>query len=222
MNALELTGRAHTHVVEVPELRATVHRDVIVPLRAMCAAARAEAGIDLAPVSTFRDFDRQLTIWNEKYRGERPLLDRSGTPLDARRMDPGARIDAILAWSALPGASRHHWGTDIDVIDTAALPEGYRAQLVPHEYAPSGIFARLDAWLGASLSRFGFYRPYTREHGGVQPEPWHLSFAAVARPACAALTVEVMREAIESAAIEGREHLLGRIAQIRAQYVEER
>ncbi len=34
------------------------------------------------------------------------------------------RVAAILVWSALPGASRHHWGTDCDVIDAAALPPG--------------------------------------------------------------------------------------------------
>ncbi|HNR21953.1 MAG TPA: M15 family metallopeptidase [Steroidobacteraceae bacterium] len=222
MNALELTGRARTHVIEVPQLRCIVHHDVVAPLLALCAAARSEAGIELAPVSSFRDFERQREIWNAKYRGERPLLDRRGEPLDALALAPDARIDAILAWSALPGASRHHWGTDIDVIDRAALPAGYRTQLIPQEYAPGGVFARLDAWLAESMQRFGFFRPYTRAHDGVQPEPWHLSYAPVARPACAALTVEVLREAIEGAGVEGEEVLIGRLAQLRERYVEER
>lgn len=226
MNALELTGRARSHVVELPEPRCTVHRDVVAPLLALVAAARAEAGIELAPVSAFRDFERQLRIWNEKYRGERPLLDRAGRPLDAGQLGADERIDAILAWSALPGASRHHWGSDIDVIDRAALPAGYRPQLVPDEYASGGVFARLEDWLAGALPRFGFYRPYARDRGGVQPEPWHLSFATVARPAVAALTVDVMREAIEGAAnegavIEGRARVLERIGEIRARYVEE-
>jgi len=222
MNALELTGRARSHVIELPQLRCTVHREVVAPLLALCAAARAEAGIELAPVSSFRDFDRQRDIWNAKYRGERALLDRNGEPLDALALAPDARIDAILAWSALPGASRHHWGTDLDVIDRAALPAGYRPQLIPQEYAPGGVFARLDAWLAESMQRFGFFRPYRQDHGGVQPEPWHLSHAATARPACAALTVEVMREAIEGAGVEGEELLVGRLAQLRQRYVEER
>lgn len=221
MNALELTGRTRTHVVEVPELRCTVHRDVVAALHALCAAAHIEAGIEIAPVSSFRDFERQRDIWNAKYRGERALLDRRGEPLDALALEPDARIDAILAWSALPGASRHHWGSDFDVIDRAALPAGFRPQLIPQEYAPGGPFARLDAWLAEAMQRFGFFRPYTREHDGVQPEPWHLSFAAVAQPACAALTVEVMREAIEGAGVEGEEWLLGRLAQLRRRYVAE-
>jgi LAS superfamily LD-carboxypeptidase LdcB len=219
MNALELTGRARTHVIEVPELGCSVHRDVVAPLLDLAAAARAEAGIELSVVSAFRDFGRQCDIWNAKWRGERALLDRSGRPLAAQGLDTDARIDAILAWSALPGASRHHWGTDLDVIDRAALPSGYRPQLVPQEYEPGGAFGRLGAWLAASIGRFGFYRPYSRDLGGVQPEPWHLSHAATARPACAALTVEVMAEAIGSAEIEGRARLLERMADIRARFV---
>ena len=219
MNALELTGRARTHVIEVPELGCSVHRDVVAPLLDLAAAARAEAGIELSVVSAFRDFGRQCDIWNAKWRGERALLDRSGRPLAAQGLDTDARIDAILAWSALPGASRHHWGTDLDVIDRAALPSGYRPQLVPQEYEPGGVFGRLGAWLAASIGRFGFYRPYSRDLGGVQPEPWHLSHAATARPACAALTVEVMAEAIGNAEIEGRARLLERMADIRARFV---
>ena len=219
MNALELTGRARTHVIEVPELGCSVHRDVVAPLLDLAAAARAEAGIELSVVSAFRDFGRQCDIWNAKWRGERALLDRSGRPLAAQGLDTDARIDAILAWSALPGASRHHWGTDLDVIDRVALPSGYRPQLVPQEYEPGGVFGRLGAWLAASIGRFGFYRPYSRDLGGVQPEPWHLSHAATARPACAALTVEVMAEAIGSAEIEGRARLLERMADIRARFV---
>jgi LAS superfamily LD-carboxypeptidase LdcB len=221
MNALELTGRARTHVVELPDLQCVVHRDVAAALRALATAARDEAGIELAAISAFRDFERQRAIWNAKWRGERVLLDRAGRPLDAAALDADARIEAILAWSALPGASRHHWGTDIDVIDRAALPAGYRPQLVPQEYAPGGIFRRLDEWLTVSMGRFGFFRPYTRDTGGVQPEPWHLSHAATAQPACVALTVEIMVEAIAGADIEGAPRLIERMAEIRARFVAE-
>lgn len=222
MNAFELTGRARTHVVDVPDIHCTVHHDVVAPLRALSHAAWTEAGIELVAISAFRDFERQRTIWNAKYRGERALLDRSGAPLDSAALDPDARIDAILAWSALPGASRHHWGTDVDVIDRAAMPAGYRPQLVPQEYAPGGIFRRLDEWLTGSMARFGFYRPYTHDHGGVQPEPWHLSHARTARPACAALTVEVMKEAISGSEVAGSARLIERMAEIRDRYVAER
>lgn len=195
----ELTGRARTHVVDLDLPRCTLHRDAVEPFLAMRGAALA-AGLDLVAVSSFRDFDRQLAIWNAKFRGERPLLDRNSQPLDALALSPQARVETILGWSALPGASRHHWGSDFDVIDRAALPAGAAPQLVPAEFAPGGPFARLDAWLADHMSRFGFFRPYSTDRGGVSPEPWHLSYAPVAVPAAAALTVEVLAEALGQAA----------------------
>lgn len=190
----------------------------------MRVCAWAEVGIDLTPVSSFRDFDRQLAIWNGKMRGERPLLDRNGCALDATRLDLDARIDAILAWSALPGASRHHWGTDLDVIDSAAVTEGYIPRLVPEEYAAGGPFEALSMWLDAHAGRFGFVRPYAQARGGVQPEPWHLSYAPIAQRALAELTPALLREQWDEAASEGRgldgvERVAERLAEIHARYV---
>ncbi len=218
----ELTGRARTHVVDLDVPRCTLHRDAVEPFLAMRGAALA-AGLDLIAVSSFRDFDRQLAIWNAKFRGERPLLDRASQPLDARALAPEERVEAILWWSALPGASRHHWGSDFDVIDRAALPDGATAQLVPAEFAAGGPFARLDAWLGEHMQRFGFFRPYVSVRDGVSPEPWHLSYAPVAQSAAAALTVEVLRAALcdaaDSARLEGLDAVLASLPHIHAKYV---
>lgn len=218
LDPLELTGRARTHVVELTDPRCTLH-----PLAASAfGALRARAatdGIDLVATSSFRDFDRQLSIWNSKFRGERTLLDAAGRPVEAASCAADARVDLILLWSALPGASRHHWGSDLDVIDVAAMPADYRPQLVPEEYAPGGVFERLGAWLPRHMGDFGFYRPYESDLGGVRPEPWHLSFAPVAERALAALTPQVLRDALESSAIEGREEVLARIFALHARYV---
>src|SRR5687767_765059 len=126
----ELTGRARTHLAELKDPPVQLHKEVVVPFQAMRAAATAD-GIDLVAFSGFRDFDRQLAIWNGKFRGERPMQDRDGAPLDALSLPPARRVEAICWWSALPGASRHHWGTDFDVMDRAALPAGYKFQVVP-------------------------------------------------------------------------------------------
>ena len=214
----ELTGRAASHVVLLAGFPVQVHRDVAAPFLALRAAA-ARDGIDLVPVSGFRDFARQCLIWNGKYRGERPLLDRRGEPLAAASLAPAARVDAILVWSALPGASRHHWGTDLDVIDAAALPPGYTPQLVPAEYAPGGPFARLEGWLSAHAAGFGFYRPYAQDRGGVLPEPWHLSHAALAAQAQDALDVDVLRGALAGAGLEGSEEIGARLQALHARYV---
>jgi LAS superfamily LD-carboxypeptidase LdcB len=218
LDALELTGRARTHVVELAVPRCTLHRDAVEPFLAMRGAALAD-GIDLEPVSSFRDFDRQLAIWNAKFRGERPVLDREGLALDALALAPPQRIEAILAWSALPGASRHHWGSDIDVIDRAALPSGVALQLVPAEFAAGGPFERLEAWLGAHMHRFGFFRPYEGARGGVSPEPWHLSFAPVSVAAAERLSVDLLGEALRGPPIEGADAVLAALPELHARFV---
>jgi len=217
-NSLELTGRASTHVQGVPELGCTVHREAIGQLRDMQAAARAQ-GIELAVVSSFRDFERQVAIWNGKYSGARALLDRDGRPLARESLSENALIEAILTWSALPGASRHHWGTDVDVIDRAAVPEDYEPQLLQAEFGKGGPFARLDAWLAANMARFGFFRPYTSPREGVQPEPWHLSFAPLAEGALGALTLSVIGAALAQSRMLGREAVRARLPEIYSRYV---
>lgn len=181
-------------------------------------AARA-AGFDLRAVSSFRDFDRQLAIWNGKYSGARPLYDAGGRPLDASALSPRDRIEAILRWSALPGASRHHWGTDVDVIDAGAVPADYRVQLTASEYAPQGPFGRLMHWLEAHAARFGFFRPFRGVLSGVQAEPWHFSFAPVAEMARAALKPQVLTAALAEAPILGKEFVLARLDELHARYV---
>jgi LAS superfamily LD-carboxypeptidase LdcB len=218
LNSLELTGRSDAHVRPLPGLGCTLEDRTAVAAQTLIAAAHAE-GIDLVIVSSFRDFDRQVGIWNGKFRGERPLLARDGSPMDAGTLDDDGKIDAILLWSALPGASRHHWGTDVDVIDRAAVPASYQPQLTQAEFAPTGPFARLNQWMGQNLARFGFFRPYSVDRGGVQPEPWHLSYAPVASQALARLSLEVLAEAISGSAMLGRERVLTRLPDLYERYV---
>jgi LAS superfamily LD-carboxypeptidase LdcB len=199
----ELTGRSREHIVDLTDPPCSLHHAVVQPFQRLRAAASA-AGIDLVPVSSFRDFNRQLAILNGKQRGERELRAADGSLLEARALDDDARVAAILHWSALPGASRHHWGTDMDVIDANAVPAGYRPQFVTEEYASGGVFAPLDAWLARNAADHGFYRPYATWRGGVQPEPWHLSYAPVAGQALAAFSIDALRGALDAADIEAR------------------
>jgi hypothetical protein len=216
MGPLELTGRSRAHVVERGGvvLQPAAARDFF---RMQQAAARV--GIDLRPASSFRDFDTQVRIWNQKWRGERPLLSRDGRPMAAARLTPAARVRAILLWSAPPGASRHHWGSDLDVYDRAALPRGQSLQLVPAEYAPDGPFAVLTAWLDRHMERYGFYRPYATDRGGVQPEPWHLSHIASAREVSRRLRPQTLRRALQESEVEGRVALLASLETVYARYV---
>src|SRR5688572_11280452 len=214
----ELTGRSRGHITELADPSCALHHTVVAPFLAMRTAAARE-GIDLVPFSSFRDFDRQLQIWNSKASGERELRGADGQLLDAAALDEDAKVAAILHWSALPGASRHHWGTDFDVMDAAAMPVGYRLRVLPEEYAAGGVFARLNDWLDTHAGRFGFYRPYATWRGGVQPEPWHLSHAAVAQAALEQFTVQVLREALDAAPLAARAAVARKLPEILDRYV---
>lgn len=217
-NSESLTGRTRAHVADCGALGCTLHAEVIAPLLAMRAAAAA-AGIDLKVVSAFRDFERQLEIWNGKFLGTRPVSDAAGREIDVRALDPEARVAAILQWSALPGASRHHWGTDVDVIDLRAQPPGYRPQLEAHEYAPGGVYAQLTTWLDANMARFGFFRPYCTARGGVQPEAWHLSYAPLAEAALRQFTRRTLHAALAGGPLEAREIVLDQLDTLYERYV---
>lgn len=148
------------------------------------AAAARTAGIDLRIASGYRDYGRQLAIFNAKARGERPVLSSSGVCLKRNDHDDLTWLRAILRYSALPGLSRHHWGTDFDVWDAAAVPEDYSLGLVTAEYLSGGPFHHLNTWLSEREARNqseDFFRPYATDRGGVAPEPWHISHRG-ARP----------------------------------------
>jgi LAS superfamily LD-carboxypeptidase LdcB len=205
--------------VDLLEPPCLLHEHVRSAFLAMRRAAATD-GVDLAAQSSFRDFQRQLAIWNGKFSGSRPMYDAQGHPVEAATLTPEARIEAILLWSALPGASRHHWGTDVDLIDRNALAPGYQAQLTPEEFAAGGPFAALAAWLEVHAARYGFFRPYRGIRSGVQPEPWHFSFAPLAENARRLLTPAVLRAAIEGAPLLGKDQVLERLEDIHQRYVE--
>jgi LAS superfamily LD-carboxypeptidase LdcB len=218
MNPLELTGRTRSHIEQLEDPRVALHREVVEPFLALRAAAAME-GIDVTPSSAFRDFQSQAEIWNRKFRGERPLYDREGNPRNHASLTEEQIVEAILVWSAVPGASRHHWGSEIDVYDRAAMPEGYRVKLLPEEYVTGGVFERLAAWLDENLHRFGFFRPYDRDRGGVYPEPWHISYAAVSSRALSALTPGIVADALRDEDILGKDRVLERLPEIWQLYV---
>jgi LAS superfamily LD-carboxypeptidase LdcB len=218
LNELELTGRARTHIIQRDDLRAALHERALEPFLDMRSDAARE-GISISIVSGFRDFSAQQRIWDLKYRGERPLYDAAGSVREHAALTSTELIEAIACWSAVPGASRHHWGSELDVIDAAALPEGYRVALLPQEAEPGGVFHALHAWLDAHMGRFGFFRPYSTYRGGVFPEPWHLSYAPVSLPALDALTCELLESALAASDIEGKPDVLARLPEIHERYV---
>lgn len=161
-----------------------VHRKCLLALEALRDDA-AEAGYELAIASSYRSYDRQLLIWQEKVAGKRAVLDADERPLVVSELDDEELLWALLHWSALPGTSRHHWGTDLDVYDARGLREaGCKLQLTVAECIPGAPLGAFHEWLSERIATGqsqGFYRPYDCDRGGVAEEPWHLSYAPVSR-----------------------------------------
>ncbi|GAB5451445.1 MAG: M15 family metallopeptidase [Halioglobus sp.] len=197
----QLTGLDESHLVRLPSGH-RLHGAVADAFAALKHDAK-QAGFKLAIASSYRSFTRQLAIWNGKACGERPVYDDAGEALHIASLQPEEQLQAIMRFSAVPGGSRHHWGTDLDVYDAAALPEGYELQLSVAEVAPGGMFDPLHRWLdermAAGKSR-GFYRPYAMDRGGIAAERWHLSYAPIARPCEQGFRMELLKHAWDEAA----------------------
>ena len=176
-----------------------IHRDMCSPWQQMVAAAKT-AGFELSIASGYRSRQRQETIWQRKLSGELPVYDDQGLALDIHTLDDVAKAHAIMRWSALPGASRHHWGCDLDIYDKAALPADYQLQLIPEEYAQGGLFAPLCQWLRQYLQDNDspdFFLPYAVDNGGVAYEPWHISYKPIAERYQAQWTLEACCQYLE-------------------------
>lgn len=214
----QLTGRDDSHL----EWRDRVG---LVPecWRALDALqARAlEAGFDLQVASGYRSFDRQLMIWNAKAAGERAVHDDKDRPVPMQDLDAGDKVRAILRFSALPGCSRHHWGTDVDVYDAAAMPPDYQLQLSPGEVSEDGMFGPLHAWLDELIAdgdAEGFYRPYDIDRGGVAVERWHLSYAPIADRCESLMSAELLAEAISSCKLVLADSVLAELPELYERY----
>jgi LAS superfamily LD-carboxypeptidase LdcB len=214
-----LTGRTDRHVALLADGKSRLHAEALSDFARLSREAAA-AGFQLRVVSSFRDFAGQLKIWNDKAEGKRALLDDEGKPLEYSKLSAEEIVFAILRWSALPGASRHHWGTDFDVVAANLIPEGYQVQLTPQEIAPGGPFETFGEWLGKTLPRFGFYRPYAEERGGVSPEWWHLSYSPLSEVFRRAYTKETLRRSVEASDLRLKEIVVSHLDDIFETYVD--
>lgn len=201
-----LTGRTENHIHWFSDA-VGMHQDAIRAFLAMQKAAKQD-NITLSIASGFRNFQRQLSIWNRKYSGELTIKNQANEIIDITYLSPEKIVTAICLYSAIPGTSRHHWGTDIDVYAENLLPARACLQLEPWEYEENGYFYYLSMWLEENAKHFGFYLPYREFHGGVAAEPWHLSFAPIASELQQHFNLATMIKNIEQSKILGKEVLL--------------
>ncbi len=137
--------------------------------------AAKKDNVVLKIVSATRNFDAQKFIWEGKWNGT-ILADNKN--IFKNFPNELEKFKEILKYSAVPGTSRHHWGTDIDINDSTPLY--YDSEKGEAEYA----------WLLKNAFLFGFCQPYTlkgqNRPTGYYEEKWHWSY----KPISQALTEE--------------------------------
>ena len=153
-------------------------------------------GIKIEIVSGFRSYNRQKQIWNRKFR----INKMNG-------LSPQQNLLKIIEYSTLPGTSRHHWGTDIDIIDGNKTVSG--DLLLEGNFHGDGPYVKLRKWMDINAKRFGFYRPYNNnpKRKGFEYEPWHYSYAPIAIPMLKAYIKLKLRDQIIQKDLEGYQYL---------------
>ncbi len=69
-----LTGKTQEHLVEIEGINRLIHKDALGAFNQLKSDATA-AGFDFYLTSSFRAYEDQLRIWNEKADGIRNLQD---------------------------------------------------------------------------------------------------------------------------------------------------
>ncbi len=158
-------------------------------------SAAAADGIDIQVVSSYRNYAHQNRIWERKYK----RFTKQG-------LSPEKAIKKIIEYSTIPGTSRHHWGTDLDIIDGSQTTTG--DVLVPSKFHEDGPFCKLKEWMDEHSETFGFYLVYTEheDRKGFKYEPWHYSYAALSLPYLKAYRELDIKKLLQEEKLMGSEH----------------
>ena len=132
--------------------------------------AAQKDGIRLKIISATRPFNHQKRIWEAKWNGQRKV---DGRYLPGTIKDPVQRAYLILRYSSMPGTSRHHWGTDIDLND------------LNNSYFATGTGKKVYDWLVKNAHLYGYCQVYSPKgddrQWGYEEEKWHWSYLPVAQ-----------------------------------------
>jgi len=172
-----------------------LERNTYYAFKKMEDAAKKD-GFNLKIVSAYRGYERQKHIWNNKY----------NKFTNTHSLEPLKAIKEIIRYSTIPGTSRHHWGTDIDIID-----ENYSDQenvLMTSKFEKGGVFYNVKKWLDLNSEKFGFYITYNNNPNrkGFDYEPWHYSYAPVSIKILDILMNSEIKKIIEKESINGVEY----------------
>lgn len=133
--------------------------------------AAAKDGISIGAVSSYRNFEHQKRIWERKFKSNK-----------AKGLVDSVNIKKIIEYSTIPGTSRHHWGTDIDIYQTNVKQP--KNVLLPSNFHGNGAYCKLKEWMDKNANTYGFYLVYTdnANRKGFKYEPWHYSYKALSVP----------------------------------------
>jgi len=180
----------HSHLVRIDAKHADngnryMHKTAYQAFQKMFDAAAAD-GISMKIKSAARNFDYQKGIWERKWNGATLLEGK----INAAKTfaDPTQRAQAILKYSSMPGSSRHHWGTDIDI------------NAFENSYFENGEGKKVYDWMINNAHKYGYCQPYTKKDenrpNGYEEEKWHWSYLPVANDCMRVVENEMKNELI--------------------------
>ena len=158
-------------------------------------ALALKSGFQIKVISSYRSYAHQNRIWERKYK----RFTKEG-------LSPKAAIKKIIEYSTIPGTSRHHWGTDLDIVDgSVKQPESV---LKAKHFHGNGPFCKFKEWLDLHAESFGFYEVYTNnaKRKGFKYEPWHFSYAPISIPMLKAYRQIDIKTMLQEEHLMGSEH----------------
>lgn len=173
-----------------------LQKEAFIAFEKMQKAALKDS-IQIKVVSSFRSYDHQNRIWKSKFK----RYTKQG-------LSPTEAIAKIIEYSTIPGTSRHHWATDIDIVDgniKAPSEDVLQAQY----FNNPKIYGKLKTWLDTHANTYGFYLVYTddAQRKGFKYEPWHYSYAAISKPMLAAYKKLDIVKILQEYKLVGSAHL---------------
>ena len=130
--------------------------------------AAKKDGMNLLIISATRNFDSQKKIWENKWNGKTKVEGKDLTAIS--NLTERARL--ILLYSSMPGTSRHHWGTEMDL------------NSLDNNYFLTGEGLKIYQWLTAHAAEYGFCQPYSSKGNGrtgYEEEKWHWSYSPLSK-----------------------------------------
>ncbi len=216
MNILQLSGKEENHLI--PFEKFIIHNDLKEDLNILFNLLQ---NLNCKPliISSYRSYGHQKKIWEKKCLGETKTMDFQGNnEIDIKDLSPKEHLFFMLRWSAIPGLSRHHWGTELDLVEN--IPN-YTCQLIPLEFCQNGAYFNFSKKLQNLLQEknLPFHFPYNKEVNGVGLEPWHLSYTKTSKKIENLLTIDTCKKIVSDSQFTYKDIILENLEEIYNRFI---